>query len=296
MAEQHTPADTARDIAAPPTSERPSRPAGSSTSRCPRECCLGRARASARSERRLVEPRARTAPTNYRRRPTRCQAAIPSRFRRSAPFCTRGTRERRADARASRALTEREWSMLAAVALSSSTPPIVDCHLHLWDLRRFAYPWMAAPDLAYPRGLPPCRPAPRRRRAPARGAVHVQAEESRRGPRPEDGLVELARLRRRGDPRLVYVADADARAAELDTVLERHIAAGPVRGIRQEAWFDPASTRADIRRTNPLNDRSWRAGLRRLADAQPVIRPARLATAARTGLGDLRRRAGPGRP
>jgi predicted TIM-barrel fold metal-dependent hydrolase len=61
------------------------------------------------------------------------------------------------------------------------------------------------------------------------------------------------------------VAYADLRAPDLDELLTRHREFGIVTGIRQEAWFDPTSKRADILSEDLLSDRNWRAGYRRLA-------------------------------
>jgi predicted TIM-barrel fold metal-dependent hydrolase len=147
----------------------------------------------------------------------------------------------------------------------SRVPPFVDTHLHLWDLGRFSYPWLADPDFAFLRE----DYGPREWRADAGAlelvaAVHVQAEVDH----AVDPVEETAWLRSldfgEDAPALVYVAYADLRALDLDDVLARHRAAGPVRGIRQEAWFDPQSTRADIPRVNLLDDPAWRTGLKRL--------------------------------
>lgn len=65
---------------------------------------------------------------------------------------------------------------------------------------------------------------------------------------------------------IVYVAYADLRSPDLDDVLQRHIQAGQVRGSRQEAWYEPTSTRADMPRENLLLNPTWRAGLKRLIE------------------------------
>jgi predicted TIM-barrel fold metal-dependent hydrolase len=48
-------------------------------------------------------------------------------------------------------------------------------------------------------------------------------------------------------------------------VLDRHCAVPSFRGIRQEAWYDATSNRADLLRENPLDDPSWAKGLAMLA-------------------------------
>ncbi len=149
--------------------------------------------------------------------------------------------------------------------MSGAIPAFVDTHVHLWDLEHLSYPWLEDPAFA----------ALRQNyladdwRADAgelelAGLVHVQAEVDH----AVDPVEETAWLRSlefgAGAPPLVYVAYADLRAPDLDDVLARHAEAGPVCGIRQEAWFDPESTRADIPRFNLLDDPAWRSGLARL--------------------------------
>jgi predicted TIM-barrel fold metal-dependent hydrolase len=63
----------------------------------------------------------------------------------------------------------------------------------------------------------------------------------------------------------VCVGYADLRDPDLEAVLDRHGEHALFRGIRQEAWFDPASKRADVPRENLLDDPAWAAGLQRLA-------------------------------
>lgn len=141
-------------------------------------------------------------------------------------------------------------------------PDFVDTHLHLWDLSALRYPWLESPEFAQLRS--DYLPADLRRdigELPATGLVHVQAEYDHDRD-PVDETLWLASLDFGPDgPPVVFVAYADLRASDLADTLDRHQEAGPVRGIRQEAWFDPESTRADIPRTNLLDDPSWRSGL-----------------------------------
>ncbi|HZV72235.1 MAG TPA: amidohydrolase family protein [Conexibacter sp.] len=141
--------------------------------------------------------------------------------------------------------------------------PIVDTHLHFLDLARFAYPWTEHPDFASLRRdyLPQDWQADAGEREVLAG-VHVQAEVDH-AIDPAQETAWLASLPEPVAP-MVHVAYADLRAADLDDVLARHRAHPAVRGIRQEAWFDPQSTRADIPRVNLLSDPTWRAGLARL--------------------------------
>jgi len=150
--------------------------------------------------------------------------------------------------------------------MSEALPPFVDTHVHMWDLDRFEYPWLAHPDFEVLRHdyLPNQWLADAGELA-LTGAVHVQAEVDH----AVDPVEETAWLSSldlgSGAPPLACVAYADLRSPQLEQLLERHAGAGPVSGIRQEAWFDPRSDRADIPRFNLLDDPTWRQGLARLA-------------------------------
>jgi predicted TIM-barrel fold metal-dependent hydrolase len=63
----------------------------------------------------------------------------------------------------------------------------------------------------------------------------------------------------------VCVGYADLRQPDLDDVLDRHQQHSLFRGIRQEAWYDPASRRSDVPRENLLDDPTWVSGLDRVA-------------------------------
>jgi len=142
----------------------------------------------------------------------------------------------------------------------------VDTHLHLWDLDRYRYPWL---------GDAGCEPLRHNYlvadwRSDAAGVniaatVHVQAELDH----ARDPVVEtawLASLSTNGTRvPTVCVGYADLRAPHLDDVLDRHQGHALFRGIRQLAWYDPRSDRADVPRYNLLDDPSWVAGLDRLA-------------------------------
>ncbi|MEV5968095.1 amidohydrolase family protein [Kribbella sp. NPDC051952] len=148
-----------------------------------------------------------------------------------------------------------------------SLPRFVDAHVHLWDLEVLPYPWLDDP------GCEPLRAdyLPGDLRADSDGldlaaTVHVQAEMSH----ALDPVAEtswLAELAEAGDPPVptVCVGYADLRRPDLGDVLARHQEYAFFRGIRQEAWFDPTSTRADVPRSNLLDDPRWVRGLGRLA-------------------------------
>jgi predicted TIM-barrel fold metal-dependent hydrolase len=143
--------------------------------------------------------------------------------------------------------------------------PIVDTHLHFLDFNRFDYPWTEDPEWRFLRKgyLPQDWKGDVGQRRVIAG-VHVQAEVDH----STDPVAETSWLASLPEPvaPMFYVAYADLRAGDLDDVLCRHREFSAVRGIRQEAWFDPTSTRADMPRENMLLDPTWRSGLKRLVE------------------------------
>jgi len=147
---------------------------------------------------------------------------------------------------------------------------MIDAHVHHWDLDQFRYPWLDDPAFEALRASY----LPRDYRAdsaglPVEGWVHVQAEVDHSiDPVKEtewvSALADEARAIDASGP-LACVVYADLRAENLSEVLARHCRHPLTRGVRQEAWFDPASNRADIPRADLLNDPAWREGYRALA-------------------------------
>jgi predicted TIM-barrel fold metal-dependent hydrolase len=148
---------------------------------------------------------------------------------------------------------------------------MIDTHVHHWDLDRFHYPWLDAPAFDDLRSdyLPAqyCRDAAA---ATVEGWVHIEAEiDHQLDPVAETAwlasLAQEARASQLPGP-VACVVYADLRAANAGEVLSRHCRYPLTRGVRQEAWFDPASTRADIPRENLLSDPAWQEGYQALAD------------------------------
>jgi len=142
---------------------------------------------------------------------------------------------------------------------------VIDTHIHLWDPDRLAYPWLSAgfdelPGRYLPRDF-------QRDAAEVNliATVHVQAEIDH----DLDPVLETEWLDELADAHetpTAIIGYADLRDPALDDVLARHARSPRFRGIRQEAWFDPKSRRADIPRVNLLDDISWARGLRMLAE------------------------------
>lgn len=89
-------------------------------------------------------------------------------------------------------------------------------------------------------------------KASVEGWIHIQAEiDHQLDPVAETewvgSLAEEGSTSGAPSP-LACIVYADLRAADLHDVLSRHCRYPLTRGVRQEAWFDPASTRADILR------------------------------------------------
>ena len=118
--------------------------------------------------------------------------------------------------------------------------------------------------------------------------MHVQAEVDHDG----DAVAETAWVTElaaeaRGSGMLgpvACVAYADLRADDVRGTLAAHRRSPLTHSIRQEAWFDPASTRADIPRANLVADPAWQQGYRMLAEFglsfDLLVRPAQLPEAA----------------
>ena len=148
---------------------------------------------------------------------------------------------------------------------------MIDAHVHHWELGRFRYPWLDDPafdDLRKNYLAADYRADVAG--APVQGWVDIQAEvDHQLDPVREtawvSALAEEASASRLPGP-VACVVYADLRAANLREVLSSHCRFPLSRGVRQEAWFDPVSTRADIPREDLLNDPAWQAGYRCLAE------------------------------
>jgi predicted TIM-barrel fold metal-dependent hydrolase len=177
--------------------------------------------------------------------------------------------------------------------------PIIDPHMHLWDLERHYYSWLQDTPLPNnPAGdmssiayrsynwtttwpTPPAGTSSRR--------VHVEC-----GLPPKDQLSETDWLQGLADTRGVIggiVAGANLDDPGVEPLLEAHAARANVRGIRQIVnWHaDPAKTYGP---RDLLLDPQWRAGYALLAkyglsfDLQ--LYPSQMATAAELAAANIR--------
>jgi len=148
---------------------------------------------------------------------------------------------------------------------------MIDTHVHHWDLGKFRYPWLD--DAAFDDLRKDYLPADYRADsadATVEGWVHIQAEVDHE----LDSVAETAWVESlAGDASasglpgpLACVVYADLRSANVREVLSRQCRHPLTRGVRQEVWFDPASTRADIPREDLLSDPAWQEGYRVLAE------------------------------
>ena len=148
---------------------------------------------------------------------------------------------------------------------------MIDTHVHHLDLNRFRYPWLDDPEFdALRRDYAPADYRADLGDIDAEGWVHVQADVDHQADPVKETrwisrLAENARASGLPGP-LACVVYADLRAADLHGTLERHCQLPLTRGVRQEAWFDPSATRADIPRENFLEDPAWRRGYMTLAE------------------------------
>jgi predicted TIM-barrel fold metal-dependent hydrolase len=163
---------------------------------------------------------------------------------------------------------------LERIEVNSETAgmPLIDAHMHLWDLDRLRYDWLTPPfGSDGPNGNVAAIARtylPEDYRVEAAswnvvGTVHVEA-----GANPADPVAEtdwLQSFADAGPGARVIVAHAALDDLRLETVLAAHAARPGVRGIRHIVnWH--ADPRRTYTPTDLTLDPAWRAGFARLAD------------------------------
>ncbi len=149
--------------------------------------------------------------------------------------------------------------------------PFIDAHIHLWDVDRLRYPWLAPPYSAsgLAGSVEPIAKSylPEHYRNDARGwnmigAVHIDA-----GADPGDALAEtewLTGLAAKDDFPTAIVAFAPLNDTNIEALLEKQAAHSRVRGIRHIANWHSESYYS-YTPANLLDDPSWERGYSALA-------------------------------
>jgi predicted TIM-barrel fold metal-dependent hydrolase len=145
--------------------------------------------------------------------------------------------------------------------------PVIDTHMHLWDLAN-GYPWLNKPDPAFARLIGNYDQLRRDFLAPdyvalTRDAnvvksVHIQAFGFLDDPLAETTWLG-AQTRRYGYPTGI-VAYADLMDPRLDETLRRHCEGGDVRGVRMPLNYDAEPWRRMADREDYMRDTQWRKG------------------------------------
>jgi predicted TIM-barrel fold metal-dependent hydrolase len=143
----------------------------------------------------------------------------------------------------------------------------IDTHVHLWDAKRFRYPWFqegAFPELPDIYDLDHAIADAGETTA---AFVIVQAEvDHRADPVAETRwMQEIADHHPQGERLACFVAYADLARPGLEQLLERHAQYPVFRGIRQELWWHRPSTRPDILEDDLLASPEWRQGFAALS-------------------------------
>ncbi len=143
---------------------------------------------------------------------------------------------------------------------------IIDSHLHLWDTKRFRYPWFQLG--AFP-GLPNTyllKDAIADAGMTEAAFVVVQAEVDHSvDPVEETEWVQGTVDNHPQGGRLAgFIAYADLSHPDVASLLERHAGYPVFRGIRQEIWWQRPSPRPDILENDLLASSDWRRGFKLL--------------------------------
>lgn len=145
-------------------------------------------------------------------------------------------------------------------------PPLVDPHVHLWDLQHIRYPWLTGPfDADNPNGsvepiavdYPLDAYLADAGKWDVRGIVHIDA-----GADPADALTETQWLQGMADTRGMpngIVAFAALNDPDVETLLAAHLEHGNVRGIRHIINWHPDPARS-YSPTDVTTSSAWMRG------------------------------------
>lgn len=144
---------------------------------------------------------------------------------------------------------------------------LIDTHLHLWDTKRFRYPWFqegAFPGLPDTYGLDQAIADAGDTKA---AFVVVQAEVDHEADPVEETkwMQDIADNHPAVDRLAGFVAYADLARPDIARILECHAQYPVFRGIRQEIWWQRPSPRADILEDDLLTSPDWRRGFEALS-------------------------------
>jgi predicted TIM-barrel fold metal-dependent hydrolase len=149
----------------------------------------------------------------------------------------------------------------------SHTVKLIDTHLHLWDTKRFRYPWFqegAFPELQDTYGLDQAIADAGDTTA---AFVVVQAEVDHGADPVEETkwMQKIADTHPKGRLLTGFIAYADLARSDIERILEHHAQYPVFRGIRQELWWQRPSPRADILEDDLLARSDWRQGFESLS-------------------------------
>ena len=157
--------------------------------------------------------------------------------------------------------------------ISAATPPIIDAHHHLWDLRAHEYPWLkpGTPSIVGDTTAIRCDYLADDFLQDSAGldiigTVHLDGGFDPRDPVGETRFADRMH-RRHGFPNAI-VGAVDLTADDAPAVIEAHQAAsGLFRGVRQiVAWHDDPRL-SYVARRDLMDDPAWQRGFARLGPA-----------------------------
>ncbi len=149
----------------------------------------------------------------------------------------------------------------------------IDSHLHLWDTKRFRYPWFelgAFPELPKTYLLQNAIADAGMTEA-AFVVVQSEVDHSVDPVEETEWIQDTVDNHPQGDRLAGFIAYADLSRPDVERVLERHARYAVFRGIRQEIWWRRPSPRPDILENDLLASSDWRRGFEMLRRVDAVF-------------------------